>query len=199
LGGRLSDFFYLDANGPHQLIGPSNQFAIGLSDPSEWRPGLGDNADPTVISGAFSEDPALWTFQLSGNNPAIAFTGPDGVRKKTYSLSEDGLNVVYESFGAVSVTIPLALDPQTYYFSPAEYSLFSIPGGVAWGFTDGLRVGIHTQAALAARTFTDSQSLLHGPENPDLAYPAGHYLPFPLSVLNIQSISNFNIRINVIK
>jgi hypothetical protein len=152
-----------------------------------------------VISGAFSNDSTLWAFQISGNTPAITFDGPDGVRKKTFSLSEDGLNVIYEGFGAVSVAIPLVVDPQTYYFSPVKYSIFSIPGGVAWGFTDGLRVGIHTDAALTARNFTDSQSFLAGPENPDLAYPAGHYLPFPLSIFKVQSISDFNVLINVMK
>ncbi len=82
-GARLTQFFYLDASGPHQLVGPSSQFAVGLSDPSEWEPQNGEAADPSVIPGAFTDDMDTWMdYTPTPHAGAITFTSPDGSRVK---------------------------------------------------------------------------------------------------------------------
>ncbi len=92
-GARLTQFFFLDANGPHQWIGPSSQFAVGLSDSSEWNPGLGEAADPGVIPGAFTDDSQTWAEYASSLLPdGISFTSPDGSRVKTYRLNGNGIS-----------------------------------------------------------------------------------------------------------
>jgi hypothetical protein len=196
-GGRLSDLFYLDAAGPHQLVGPSSQFTVGLSDPSEWRPGLGESADPAAIPGAFSDGTGIWGIRNPVSTDALTFTSPDDSRTKTYRLTESGLSVTYQGFGSVNTMIPLAVDPQAWYFGPTQYQSASAPGEWTWGLFNGIQVEVRSDAALSAQSFTDSQSFLPGPENPDQGYPAGHYLPFPLSVVTIQSRRDISVQIMV--
>jgi hypothetical protein len=198
-GGRLSNLFYLDASGPHQLVGPSSQFTVGLSDPSEWHPDLGEAADPTVISGAFNDGPDRWDVHASVDNAALTFTSLDGTRQKTYILSDNGITVTYQGFGPVSIRIPLTVDPQAFYFGPVKYQSSPTPGVWTWGLVNGLQVEVHSNAILSAQNFTDSQSFLPGPENPDQAYPGGHYLPFPLSVVTVQGNTDFSVQITIAK
>ncbi|MGZ6347734.1 MAG: hypothetical protein ACXWNC_09245, partial [Anaerolineales bacterium] len=91
-GGFMTNLFYLDGSGPHQLVGPSSQFTIGLSDPSEWHPELGQAADPSAIPGAFSDDSQTWAAYTAQSSPgSIEFTSPDDSRVKTYKLVENGI------------------------------------------------------------------------------------------------------------
>ena len=198
-GGRLSNLFYLDASGPHQLVGPSSQFTVGVSDPSDWHPDLGEAADPSVISGAFNDGPDRWDVHTSMNNAALIFTSLDGSRKKTYTLSDNDITVTYQGFGPVSVSIPLAVDPQAFYFGPVQYQSSPTTGVWTWGLVNGLQVEVHSTASQSAQNFTDSQSFLPGPENPDQAYPGGHYFPFPLSIVTVQSTTDFTVEITIAK
>ncbi len=78
-GGRLTTLFYKDSAGVHQLIGPTSQFAVGLSDASEWDPHKGEFADPTVIPGAFADARETWTNYIPAvTGSGITFTSPDG-------------------------------------------------------------------------------------------------------------------------
>ena len=54
--GTLSYLFTItpDDEG-HQLIGPTSQLIVGLSDPSSWDLDGGMRADPAIIPGAFAE------------------------------------------------------------------------------------------------------------------------------------------------
>jgi hypothetical protein len=198
-GARLTNLFYLDGTGPHQLVGPSSQFTVGLSDPSEWHPELGEAADPSVIPGAFSDEPATWTvvYQPAITPNSITFTSPDGSRIKTCQLLEDGVAMTYQVSGPVSTHIPLAVDPQAFYSGPTEYTGSLASGAWSWGLVNGLQVEVRTGAALSAQSYTDSLPYLSQPENPDRAYPGGHYLPFPLSVVDLQGSGNFSVQIIV--
>jgi hypothetical protein len=195
-GARLTLFFYFDANGPHQLVGPSSQFAVGLSDPSEWQPDKGKAADPSVIPGAFTDATATWTdYTPVVTANGITFTNADGTRTKTYQLAENGMQVRYETQASVSTRIPLALDPQTFYSGPTEYRPSLAPHSWVWGLAGGISVDVRTDAVLSADGFTSAIPFLALQEDPNLEYPPGNYLPFPLSVVTIQSEGNFSVEI----
>jgi hypothetical protein len=197
-GARLTNLFYLDQAGPHQLVAPSSQFSVGLSDPSEWQPTLGEAADPSVIPGAFSDDINTWTHYTSQISPeGVTFTNPDGSLIKSYCLGESGLQVTYRSFGTVSTRVPLVLDPQAFFFSPSQYQSSLGAGVWTWGLVGGIQVQVQTGAVLTPQTFLDSFSYLSQPEDPDLSYPEGHYLPFPLAVVSLQGSGDFNVLISV--
>ena len=195
-GARLTQFFYLDANGPHQLVGPSSQFAIGLSDPSEWHPERAEAADPSVIPGAFTDAAGTWTAYTPTLHPeGITFTSPDGQTLKTYQLTENGIEVHYQVPGPVSTLIPLAVDPNRYYSGPTEYRATLAPHAWTWSLAGGSSVEVSTDATLSAEGFISAIPFLSLSEDPNLEYPKGDYLPFPLSLVTIQSDRNFSVEI----
>ncbi len=197
-GARLTNLFYFDGSGPHQLVGPSSQFTIGLSDPSEWQLGLGQAADPSVIPGAFSDSNQTWSVYAPGVfTGKIDFTSPDGALVKSYRLLADGIEISYQAASPVNTRIPLAVDPQAFYFDPTIYSGTLSLGSWVWGQADGIQVQVRTSAQLSVQSFIDSMPFLSQPENPDQDYPAGHYLPFPLSVIDISDSGNFSVQITI--
>jgi hypothetical protein len=197
-GGRLVDLFYVNETGPHQLVGPSSQFTVGLSDPSEWHPELGQAADPSVIPGAFTDEPGPWLAYIPNiSSDGITFSSPDGSRVKTYRLLEDGIEILYRGSSPVRTRILLAVDPQLFYRGPTTYTGSMAPGQWSWGLNNGIRVHVTSAASLSVQSFTDSFQYLSQPENPDYPYPGGHYLPFPLSVVTIQESGNFWVQISI--
>ena len=186
-GARLVNLFYLDDSGPHQLVGPSSQFTVGLSDPSEWHPERGEAADPSVIPGAFTDDTNPWTIYAPViTADGIIFTSPDRSRVKTYQLMENGIEVRYQATGPVTTRIPLVVEPQAFYSGPVKYQSALGPGSWSWGFDNGFRVEVRTDASLSADGFTSAFPFLSLPENPNLEYPTGTYFPFPLSVVTVR-------------
>jgi len=195
-GARLTNFFYLDNAGPHQLVGPSSQFTVGLSDPSEWRLERGEAADPSVIPGAFADDTEAWVQYKPGITAnGIIFTSPDGSQVKTYRLMEKGIEVRYQVPGTVSTRVPLAVDPQTFYSNPTDYLPSLAPHSWTWSLLNGISVEVRTDAALSAQGFTSAVPFLSLPEDPNLGYPRGNYFPFPLSVVAIQGNEVFSVQI----
>jgi hypothetical protein len=195
-GARLTNFFYIDAKGPHQVVGPSSQFAVGLSDPSEWHPERGEAADPSVIPGAFSDDTGTWTTYTSTiSADGIAFADPDGSRVKTYRLTQRGIQVLYQSNTPVKTHIPLALDPAVFYSGPTDYHAAFAPHSWTWSLSGESVVEVRTDAVLSAEGFISARPFLSLNENPNLEYPKGNFLPFPLSVVTIQSDGVINAEI----
>ena len=197
-GGRLTHLFFMDAAGPHQLIGPTSQFAIGLSDPSVWRPDLGEAADPSVIPGAFSDDTGAWDIDLfTASAGEVTFTSPDRERIKTYRLTKNGIEVTYRVPGLVITRVPLTVDPQRFYFGPTNYRPAIAPHAWIWSLVNGISVELQTDAKLSAQGFVSSFPFLSMSEDPNLDYPKGHYIPFPLSLVTIQGDKNFTVQIAV--
>jgi hypothetical protein len=159
----------------------------------------GDAADPGQIMGAFSDD--TQTRQpYSVSWPAsdtLTLTRADGSRVKTFRLTEAGLEVAYQANGPVSTRVPLAVDPHLFHAGAVEYLAALSPDSWTWGPGNGTRVRVRTDAALSAEGFTVSIPFVGLPENPDLDYPAGHYFPFPLSVVTIRSGGSFRVQIGI--
>jgi len=199
-GARLTHLFYLDDTGPHQLIAPSSQFAVGLSDPSTWQSGLDEAADPSVVPGAFFDDQGSWmpyTQVLSAS--IITLTSADNSRIKSFQLREDGLVVRYQVRGYVRTRIPLVVDPQAFFSGPSEYRAILAPGSWTWGQVDGIQLQVRTDASFSAQGFTVSRPFLSQSENPNIDYPPGHYYPFPLSIVDIRAYGDFNVEIIPLK
>ena len=197
-GARLTEFFYMDANVPYELVGPSSQFAIGLSDPSEWHPENSEAADPNSIPGAFSDASDTWiTYTQIIQTDGINFTSPDGRLRKNYQLTDNGMVVQYQGTGPISTLIPLAVDPQRYFSGPVNYRATLTPHAWTWSLSGGSRVEVSSDATLSAEAFTDAIPFLASSEDPNLDYPKGDYLPFPLSLVTVQSSGNFSVEIIV--
>jgi len=212
--GALTYLFAKTENGPHQLVGPSSQFLTGASQPSEWDLSRGLAADPEIIPGAFAGPGGPYQVSLDSGN--LTFTSHDGLIK-TYRLTPTGLRLEFRSSIPVLAQLPLALDPWVR-FSPDWFNRYqgqAIPQGWSWELspappasgvqpaspqinTRSLHVEINSSAPLSTRSFLESQAYLSIPEDPNRDYPAGHYLPFPMAVVEFSSPGDFSVEIQVV-
>jgi hypothetical protein len=51
---------------------------------------------------------------------------------------------------------------------------------------------------LQAQAFTDSLAWIAEPEDPNFDYTAGHYVPFPLTILTLQAEKHIAIEIHLL-
>jgi hypothetical protein len=199
-GALLEAGFTRSAKGEvQQFTGSTAQAAVGLTDPSVWKLGAGMDSDPGVIPGAFTDLPGSREDYTAAAEPGeITFTSPDGKTIKTFRLSSAGLVVSYEGLASGMVRIPLIVGSNLRY-SPGwslHYHSQTAGSAASWGMDGVLSVGIKSTRPLTLTTFLDAGKHLQQPENPDWDYPPGHYLPFPLAVVDIQAQGAFSVELS---
>ena len=181
--GALTHAFVAAPGGAHQFIAPSAQFAIGLSDPAAWQPELGLAADPQVIPGAFSGPAGV--YQPLIEDSRLTLTDPVSAIRKTFTLLQDGLRVEISAPDAYRSSLPLVVDPWRR-FNPGwaqRYAAERSDNRFVWGIPGELQVEVTSSTPLLANTFLDTSQFMGRLENPNRDYPPGHYLPFPLALL----------------
>ena len=200
-GARLTYLFAVGrvGNPPYtQLIGPSWQVTAGLSNPSTWDLSAGEAADPGAYPGAFADaDDPFKAYEATIEGSTVVFTSLDGIRVKTFNLTETGIEVKYQTQEPVITQIPLLVDPGTR-FTPGwaqKYVQEKTPGGIAWGLVNGPMVTIQIQSPISMHAFNESLSLLTNPEDPDFDYPAGHYVPFPMAIAEVEMQDSYFLRL----
>ena len=183
--------FAFTEDGLTQWIGPTSQLAVGLSDPTEWKLQYGEASDPAEISGALiTTSPPYPIFVPTILNNQLNLTAPDYSQQKTFMVSNDELYIPVQSVQAIQTQIPLII--RTMSDNLYDWENCQIK-------TNGLQtckqapIIIVSGASTTLQTFFDSYSLMQKPENPSFEYPPGHYLPFGLDLLIIQSEGKFEI------
>lgn len=197
---RLSALFLRGEGGLHQVIGSSAQVTSGQSDPAAWDLSGGAHADPGVIPGAFA-GPGTG-YQVVIEPGRATFTAPDG-GMKAYTLLRDGIQLTYTQIAEAPVTIPLLLDPWRSAFPgwADAYRLEHRPGGLLWGVHppegEPFAVSVTAPGEIRALTFLESRPFLKQPEDPNLDYPPGHGIPFPMVILSTEATGDLTILIQV--
>ena len=218
-GAYLSFAFALDPQGnAHQIIAPSSELLSGLSESSSWDLSAGANADPEVYPGAFGDLTPLGSidtqtvYQPEIQADGIVFSSPDGKRVKTFQLSSNRLRVTYHSSDPLTTQIPLVLDPWLR-FTPGWFDEYeSAQDGETWSWAvrpfsqastsssvfaaDPFQVKIDSSAVFSTQTFKDSEGILASPENPNRDNPPGHFLPFPMALVEIHSQQDFSVNLD---
>jgi len=198
LGGRLLALFHISDGQVHQIIGPTSQFLVGQADPSSWDLTAGEAADPGVIPGAFVDGMPPWELYQPEFSPnSLTLTAPGGSLVKTFTIKENSLVVNYNIVSPLAVSIPLALDPWQR-FSPGwgdRYRYEQISDGLTWQIIGGPRLIVHSSAPASLDPFTASLTDLHRTEDPNFEYPPGHYLAFPVAVVEIEAEDDFQVEI----
>jgi len=193
--GALTYLFVHHAGQFHQVIAPTSQLALGLSDPAGWDLSAGLSADPAVIPGAFA---ATGSFpKISLNAPRLVFQRPG--LEQAYQLLPVGLRAEFTSDIPVTLQLPIILDPWIR-FNPGWSDRFSAnlsPKGWIWRLKDGPQVTIRTDSLQSSAAFTDGLPYLSGIENPNVDYPPGHFLPFPSARLEVGGKSTFSVEIEL--
>ncbi len=197
---RLSALFLRREDGLHQVIGSSAQVTSGQSDPAAWDLSRGAQADPGVIPGAFAGPGRDYQVELEPGR--AAFTAADG-GVKAYTLLNDGIQLTYTQNAGAPVTIPLLLDPwrRTSPGWAGAYRMEHRDGGLVWGVypPDGepFTVSVTAPGEIRALTFLESRPFLERPEDPNLDYPPGHGVPFPMAILSAQADGDFTILVQM--
>lgn len=170
-----------------QWIGPGSQFAAGLGDASEWKLDAGEFSDPRSIPGALVDSPGEQEMYQAVASPGqVTFTAASGAQK-TYRLEAQGLRVDYSSFPTASVQVPLAVLPNARQ-QPGWSERFRLVtdangANLTWGIPRQASLRLEASVpALTSLSFFDAGSWLRQPEDPDHAYPPGHFQAIPLFI-----------------
>lgn len=199
-GGRMISLIYIDEDGVHQIIAPSTNFIIGLSDPGSWVLDAGEGSDVTGFLGAFFDQTLPWElFNPTFYTGSINLTKKDQRTAKTLSLKNNGVHVNIRTIDEKTIMIPLALDPWER-FSPgwaSRYHKEIISNGIAWFIEGGPRVEIQSDHPFAFHSFVDEYPYTINHENPNRSYLPGHYLPFPMAIVQIRGSGVINIDLTI--
>lgn len=193
-GARLVFAARLQKNGFEELVGPYAQFALGLGIPGDWQLESGEaGSDPMAVPGAFvDQEVPFQQYQAVVQSGKISFISSDEQQEKDFSLLSGGLRVSYRWNRPVKTQILVSTTPDVL-FQPgwsSRYSLVTLNSGygMEWGIEAPHKITFQSNAGpVQIRSFTDSSAWMQQPENPDQNYPPGHFLPFPLAVIEIQS------------
>jgi hypothetical protein len=204
-GGFAPLGFARTETGVHQILGPSSQFVVGMSDPSAWKPELGQTGEPRQLRGAFSDvlagfgTPSWETYSTETNETRMTFTSSDGSLVKTYQLAPGGFTVDYRTEKMIEVQVPLVLDPE-HRFSPGWRESYQVEIGenkMVWYLQGGPRLELYSEKALVVRSFIDSRDSILAPENPNFEFPPGHFLPFPMVLAELTAQGEFTLKLSI--
>jgi hypothetical protein len=193
-GGYLAYLFTINSNGAHQLVGPTTQFDILRSDPSELISEMGIAGDPGQIIGAFADPISfLQEYQINSINPyQIELISHDRNIRKLFSLHDRIIHVVISDIGQEVVSVhqlPLLLDPWRIYehFTPdIFYWGLSEQKQWIWGLGDDVSIGIKSNSEYEQYAFNTTYAALKFPEDPNYSYTRGHVLPIPMALVEFQ-------------
>jgi hypothetical protein len=185
----------------HQFIGPSSQFITGLSDPGQWKLGEGLLSDPAVISGAFS-GPGLG-YRADVMKESLIFNQEDGKIRKYYSIGDIGISADFQFSKNETypfMKIPLALDPWNRFSLDwaDRYTSSWSPKQLTWSLQDEISMSVLTSTSLQFSDFRASRGLFTSPEDPNQDYGPGHYIPFPLGLVEIEAEKSIKITIELV-
>ncbi len=196
-GGRLVFLGQRNGNDVQQWIGQKSQFQINWDLVDEMKLEAGPASDPSEIPGAFYDHFGYTPLTPAVSPGEIRLSGPGADGQKTYYLSSDRLQISGQSSTANQTKIPMILDAPGRLV-PGWIDSYPQPQLVAntWSWQPGTGTGIRVTvegAAVTASSFLDSRSFMSQPEIPDRTYPAGHYLPFPLAVLDLDAAGSYQV------
>ena len=199
-GGFIPLLVTVDTQGDHQIIGPTWEFLVGMSDISEGDNSKGIFSDPGQIIGAFfDKNKQLHNYDYVLSKSRVDIVSEEMTIRKSFSVTRDSLHVeISNTLELVSdYYIPLVLDPWTRYY-PDWGDLYAgekFTYTFYWGITSGEKVEIKTTVPFIVHSFNDTRPALALDEDPNFDYTQGHYLPFPMSLVKIMSTNNFSVDI----
>jgi len=163
-----------------QWIAPYSQFMVGLSDPSTWQMNSA-NPDPDLLEGGFSRFGERLQFQVDAVPALISFTSLDYAVE--YELFKDSLEVTIDTQAPGEYKIPFMekLSGTGSHFVSQNKLI------TEQAEENKLSIDISGSTSTQIISSDDSISFFEDPENPNQSYPPGHYLPYPFSVLVLNS------------
>jgi hypothetical protein len=191
-GAYIPFAFSRDNIGAHQIIGPSWQFMLGISDPSELDISQGLQSDPGQILGAFANNLNQWAnYEFVLTNNKVTLYNEMMLLRKSFILTNNQLliEITDESDRKYVSQIPLVLDPWIMYSKNwgDKYIYEIISNDIHWKIDSGISIQLSSNQPIVFTPFTQSRDAIAKPEDPNFDYGRGHYLPFPMALAEIQS------------
>lgn len=183
------------------MIAPSSQFITGLSDPLFWKLDSGDLSDPGVIPGAFADLGSSYQASLTEKNQVLFRDQNTGVQK-TIAVEKNLIAVHYQGIDTNVITkvqVPIALNPWIRFESGWAdlYQEISLNDGWGWQADSNQSIHVYASNEISAFHFNQSRKDLQRAENPNKDYPKGHFLPYPLALVEIPTSNELDIRIEL--
>jgi hypothetical protein len=199
-GGYIPFVFTLDNQGVHQIIGPTWEFIIGLSDPISWDIGLGVRADSQQILGAFQDPFDNWNLYSIGiDNELMNLYNKKMTMRKSVTIDPNGLHIAIQNDtpNSINLSIPLAIDPWRRFTAHWGDSYIGAEesSGYKWGVKSGIMAGVYSTNQVTGFGFNAKRKALLLPEEPNFDYSPGHYLPFPMALVEIANSENVSVDI----
>jgi hypothetical protein len=199
-GGIIPFIFSRDIHGAHQIIGPTWEFMLGMSDPTLWDLSQGIRSDPGQILGAFDKNNND-NFSFVIEDHKLYFYSDEMTMRISVKIMENGVLVSVFNQALVNeiIHIPLVVDPWTR-FTPDwgdKYTFAMLPDGINWGISAGVNVDLQSSEPIAFFPFNATHADMLNAEDPNFDYPPGHYLPYPMAVAEINPSGNYVVKITI--
>jgi hypothetical protein len=199
LGGRIMIALAKTDHGVIQWLAPTSQYGVGLSD---WDLSRGLLADSAEIPGGFSSTAGQVPFSVHSGVDQLSLTSETTGETRVYRLLSDGLEVKVEGKSPSTYDLPIPFVTGRLSVSNAGSAWKSFSSFVADRFEVPYPSGDVLSASISGAewsqtAFSDSLSLFARPEDPDLEYPSGHFLPFPFAKVVIQSSGKFTAEFHI--
>ena len=199
-GGYIPFIFSLDKYGAHQIVGPTWEFILGLSDSSTWDLSLGVMSDPGQILGAFVDNVVINEYyNVNLNNDEIIIEFDYMSMRKSYTIRANSILVRAQLSGSSMLTpqIPLVLDPWTINVTGwgDKYINTYTSESIQWEIKPDITVQLRSMNQMKIYPFNAGKAEMAFPEDPNFDYGRGHYLPFPMALVEIQPNEGYSVDI----
>jgi hypothetical protein len=200
-GAGMVGLFSRQSSSPIGWIAPSSTLAVGLGDPTSWKIESGPHSDPEAVSSAFTPRLDQRVFSSLPAPGEIGFTHPDSSSRVQYKLGPDSsIRIHFQSPSSEVVQIPI-LPTDAVYSSPAwitAYSIENTPDSIKINDKQMVTFLVNNGEFAPPESFINSLPFIRKPEDANQVFSQGHFLPFPITLLQveIQSDANFDIRIS---
>ncbi len=201
-GGYIPFVFSMDSQGVHQIIGPTWEFVVGLSDPSTWSLSPGVRSDSDQVLGEMAYKFNNWKqYDYILVNNKITLYCDNMTMRKTVIVNPNGIQIELEGSNTSpgQLAIPLVLDPWVRFTTGwgSLYQSVQRPDSFSWSVVSNVSVEITSTNKLYSYPFNATQPKLSYPEDPNYDYTAGHYLPFPMALVEVDPTEHYSVTITI--
>lgn len=183
-GGKLTHLWHDE----EQLLGPTSQFFVGLSDESQWNVQAGLAADPAQVTGSFAESQAPFRPYRVASLKAGSLRLQAGNVSRTFTLSDAGLQLTTDS--PLETLLALTVTPARRFSSGWAdcFQILEREGRLGLGWRCGAMAWVQAPAGaiLSIESPLAAPALLSSPEDPNRSLPAGFFLPFGVNLLHLR-------------
>lgn len=183
--GSILFVFSRDQSGVHEIIGPASQLMSGLTDSTKWDLSKGIYAENRFFEVALQDSLSYDNYQIAINKLQLSVDKGEVV--KTIQLSDNTIHISYSISPSQPLYIPFMIDPWHRFEVEWSNHYFSYVNGniLCWTYNNQLSACVSPSQNINIHTFKDTQNRFETTENPNIGNPPGHFLPFPLALLEM--------------